>query len=287
MVLYTPAPRSALWDSSYNDDDVNVAYSAPSGLASVTTGASGANGTAVQILGPIAFSAGYLILDFYNVGTINTDTRSLFDVLIDRAGGTSWDTTPLVPDVLCGFTQGTGNAGAVRLGLPLAVPAGASLGAQARSIGSARPLRVGITVLSADAVPQGVRVGTKAVVLGVRSADLNGTLIAGSGTSNTWSAFTDVGAPLQSDTWGMSVLCGGRDSNSWAASAVVQPQIGVDGKSIWQSAYFYCNTSEVIERGHAVSPSPRVVPAGSQMQVRMRRDTTNTESFGFAIYGVQ
>lgn len=279
MVLYVPGGRGAGWASTHNDFALTPSSTSPGNKVTVTSGTSSAYGSTTTLLSALAFEAAYLIIEWDGTAGSAVDTRMLMDVRIDRAGGTSWETAALVPDILCGFAINV-NSQQNSLHLPLRVPAGASLGAQVKWNGAAaRSVRVGITAFARDSLAPWQKVGQRAVAVGINGAGFTGTAV--SATSSPW---TNVGAPLESDTFGMTLLCG-LDNNPDYALQAITAQIGFGSNPIWHpSINSAVTTLEQMYPQHRSINCGRVVPAGTQMQVRHKGSIGNT--YGFAIYGV-
>jgi hypothetical protein len=282
MVLYVPKSRGSGWDSSNNDWDISVTATAPANLTAVTTGVSGANGSTVALIStPLPWVGGYVILQWGNSGSNALDTRQMFDIMIDRSGGTSWESTPFISNIICGWRNGVNNQSA-RVDFPLSVPAGATFAARSRTIGSvARSTRIGMTVIARDALPPGYPVGQKVVAVGLRSplSELTGTLVT------SGSGWVNVGSTLESDLFGLTLMFGGVDGSSFTGGAFTA-QIGAGSQPLWQPQLTEVHTSfEVSTPMYSSINAGMMVPAGTQMQVR--QSSTGGETFSFAIYGVQ
>lgn len=274
-------------------DNVGIGGSStPANPGVAVTGGNSADGTAVAWgAGALPFEGQLVIVDWSGGSANAADTRSLVDILIDRAGGTTWESTPFIPSLLAGF--GAPAAPTRRIMLPVRVPAGSNLGVRARSLTTGRSHRVSIQVLGGSKVPGGQQVGQYVLAYGAdRTTTYNGVLVT-PGTSPTWSSFVNVGATLEAPAMAVALAYGGANGNTLDGHSITA-QIGVGGIPLGEPSgglgtgagvFVSTNTSEAIIQYLGGFPYYCDLPAGTQMQVRARASLTPRAS-GFVVYVV-
>lgn len=264
--------------------------SAISSIGTSVTGGNSANGSAVSLISALGFEAQLLVCAVSAGSATNTDTRSLLDILIDPAGGTSWSATPLVSGVLAGF----GPSGGVqrRLCLPVRIPSGASIGAQARSLTTGRTHRVIASVFGGYKGPGSWRCGSRVVSVGVSEANYNGTLVT-PGSSGAWGSWTDIPSATTTDTnlWAWNIVYGGVNGSSMSGHGIYF-QIGAGSQPLFNTGdtphlHIQNSTSESLTHHEQLGPIFfGDVPEGTQMQVRAKNHTTAPQNSGVALYAV-
>jgi len=147
----------------------------------VAAGASNADGTAVTLLPALSHDVEYLRLAMATTKTNDVNNNCLADILIDPTGGTSWATlipslamTPLT-NIQCAAASPIGPSGFYDF--PVWIPAGASIGMQARSAAAATPqtLAVIAQAMGGNANPASWWCGQRVTAIGVDAANSRGT----------------------------------------------------------------------------------------------------------------
>jgi hypothetical protein len=147
----------------------------------VAAGASNADGTAVTLLPALSHDAEYLRLGMGTTKTSDVNNNCLADILIDPAGGTSWSI--LIPSLACTPLANLQLASTAPIGpsgyydFPIWIPAGASIGMQARTAAAATPqtLAVFAQAQGGNANPATWWCGQRVSAIGVDAANSRGT----------------------------------------------------------------------------------------------------------------
>ena len=242
------------------------------GIGTQVTGGNSANGTSVAWGGgALGFEGQLLIVQWYNGSVANTDTRSLMDILIDPAGGTSWATTPLVTGLIAGH-GGAAFYNSRNVTLPVRIPAGANLGLQARSLTTGRVHRVVMTVYGGYKGPGTWRCGSRVISSGVDEANYSGTAHT-AGNSGAWAgSWTNVGSTTPTNTFAHNLIHTGPNSGSWTALGYYG-QIGAGSNPLTLGdtdavhMHMIQSTAETVQQW-ATTPVFADVPEGTQLQVR-------------------
>jgi hypothetical protein len=275
---------------AYQSDNLAATpVNATSSIGTAVTGGNSANGTPVAWGGgALGFEAQLLIVEIYSGSASNTDTRSLVDILIDPAGGTSWAATPLVSGILAGHLGSYTNFR--RLYLPVRIPNGANLGMQARSLTTGRTHRGVMYVYGGYKGPGTWRCGSRVVSIGVDEANYSGTAHT-AGNSGAWAAsWTSIGSTTATNLWCHNLLHTGPNSGSWATTLGYYAQIGAGNNPLTLGdtdavhLHSQCSTAEVMQV-HTTVPVFADVPEGTQLQVRAKCSGTAVATH-FAIYSV-
>jgi hypothetical protein len=269
----------------------NLAATPTTGVTTVGTsftGGNSTNGTPVAWGGgALGFEGQLLVARIYGGNVANTDTRSLADILIDPAGGTSWAAAPLVSGIIVGHG---GSYPATRdLWLPVRIPSGANLGLQARSLTTGRTHRGVISVYGGYKGPGTWRCGSRVVSTGVDEANYSGTAHT-AGNSGAWAgSWTAVGSTTPTNLFCHNLLFTGPNSGSWTSLAYYG-QIGAGNNPLTlgdtDAAHANVNTTTNELLGfHTSVPIFADVPEGTQLQVRGKCSGTAVETY-WAIYSV-
>lgn len=160
----------------------------------VTAGASNADGSSVAVLPSLAHDAEYLVIGVGGNGGGGVNSAALLDILIDPAGGTSW--ASFIDDLQVGFLrpQDSNTGFTSWFHFPVWVPAGAALGARARTAHSATIQHyLGIWAFGGPSRPDMWWCGSKVETLGAVAASSKGTDVT-PGSSGSFGSWTDIGA---------------------------------------------------------------------------------------------
>lgn len=261
---------------------------APSTLgATATAGASNTDGTAVNLFGAaLTHDVEYLRLGFSTSQPANVDNHMMATILIDPAGGSTWQT--LIPDLVIGSTGNASTAGLEPSGpsaifdFPLWIPANASLGIRARTAhSSAVALRCAVFAFGGNANPASWWCGQRVTAIGTNPSSSSGTNHT-AGNSGDFSSWTNLGSPLGSDCGALQWAVG--SSGAFTNARSYHFEFGVGGERIGAPFFKTVTTSEV---GYWFSTGPvfRKLPAGAQLQVRASCNNT-AQPIDCAIYAV-
>lgn len=251
-----------------------------------TAGASNTDGTSVSVISALSHDLHYLIVGIGGVNVSTGDGQGLLDILIDRAGGTSWSS--FIDDLVCGFTPtpAAGTAGIQQwYHFPLFVPAGASLGVRARTAHTANITsgRVVIYGYGEPSRPDMWWCGTGVESLGINEASSKGTNVT-PGNSGTYSSWTTIGT--SSYRYG-AVQFGVNGSDATASAIGYYWQIGYGSTQLPGSptAFMATSTNEVSSRTGFGQIIWCNAPASTVWQLRATASGT-AETYNAAIYGV-
>lgn len=257
---------------------------------SVTAGANNIDGSVVTLLPALAHDVEYLRIGYAGFTASNVDCSTLLDILVDPAGGTNW--TACIDDLLAGYSPALGTVGAATgpsywYDFPIWIPAGASVGARARTAHNATITgSVFLFVRGGNANPASWWCGQRVQTIGVNASQSHGTGVT-PGASPNWSAWTDIGAPID-------MACG-------AVQFAVQGPQGQGGGAYTNTDYWQYGAGGTIigvpivkvhtsqEMSWATPSGPMWVslPAGTQFQARAMADMRSTPtSVDVAVYAV-
>jgi hypothetical protein len=239
----------------------------------VTPGTSNADGTAVTALSALAHDVEYLKIWIAGDGSasgLNTDI--LLNVLVDPAGGTSW--SPLIPWLIAGTLSdstaslSTTPGGAGHYDFPLWIPAGASIGLQARGAGATTiGLKVVLLAYGGNANPASWWCGQRVKDIGIVSASSTGTAHL-AGASGSYSSWTDLGSALDDACGALQFAVNGEGDGTMTTGSY-QFELGADGERIGAPMFRLISSSE---NGWWVPTGPifRKLAAGTQLQIRAK-----------------
>ncbi|MDY6960304.1 MAG: hypothetical protein SV862_00175 [Pseudomonadota bacterium] len=250
--------------------------------AQVVSGVNDADGTAVTVLSALAHDVEYLrlLLSVLNAGETN-DNNALLTLLIDPAGGTSWQT--FVPYLYVGGLMGT-ERGTTTLGsgapsgcydLPIWIPAGASIGAMARQAmpSAAQTFKVFAQAFGGNRNPASWWCGQRVSTIGVDASRSTGQSHT-PGNSGSFSSWANLGSPLGQACGALQFMSGGEFAfNGTWSEVFYQMEFGVAGNIIGPPLMRLITNQE---RGWWAPQGPifKSLPAGTQLQVRGTGSTT-------------
>lgn len=258
----------------------------------VTAGAAHTKGTPwTELVASTSFAAETLIVTLHEtVAASNTNTGMLLDIGI----GASTAETPLVPDLLCGFSisNASGIAGAIgrTFIVPIGVAAGSRLSARIQGHTASDTTTVGLRYRAMGFVDAPGRTVT---AIGVSSSGATtGTVPTTAGSTNTKAAWTDLIAATTADyRYLMVAMQSSAVSSTVAADGLVD--IGVDttgGTSftvICPDIPYMTTTAETFAYNGCELPYKASIPAGSRLAVRYQCSSTNTSARpAVAVYGI-
>lgn len=253
----------------------------------VSAGANNADGASVSGITAVTHDIEYLVIGYQAFSSVSANNSTLLDILVDPAGGSSWDSTPLISDLLVGCI----NNNASQLipvwnvyQFPIWVKSGSSLGMQARTAHTGtNGGRVSLWAYGGNANPSSWWCGSKVTEIGINAASSQGTdHLAGS--SSTFSTWTDFGSTLPYQTGALQFAVHGVSGTTAANNLSYEYEFGVGGTRIGHPILRFTNTNE---GGWTINPAPIFcnLPAGTQFQVRGRCNST-AETLNVAAYAV-
>lgn len=250
-----------------------------------TAAANNADGTAVEVLSALAFDCHYLVVGIGGTGASGINGQCLLDVLVDRAGGTSYGA--FIDDLVCGFSAvPVATAGlSIWYHFPVWIPAGSALAVQARSRHTVN-VTTGQVVMYAygnPSRPDAWWCGQKVESLGINAATSQGTDVT-PGNTGADGAWTTIG--VSTARYG-AVQYGVNGSDGSAAALGYYWQIGVGSQRLPGSPtlYFPVDATERGARTGNVQPIWCDVPGGATWQLRAT-SSGSAEVFNAAVYGV-
>ena len=217
------------------------------------------------------------------------DSSALLDIVIDPAGGTSWDTTNrLIQSLMVGFlptTTANGFHAWRRWAFPLWVKSGASFAGIGRTvIAAAQTANVFIRCYGGVNRPSQWWCGQKVDAVGENRASSAGTSVTPSASANTWGTTTNIGsATTRRYGYLVPTACGAGTN----FTLIRQMQMLIGGTVIG-GTYNYNFASTEIMTGF-MDGNPGVfcnVPEGTQLTARVKASGTSGSADQIIIHGV-
>ena len=250
-----------------------------------TSGAANADGTAVGVLAALAHDVEYLRIGFSGETlTAGIDNTCLISILIDPAGGTSWAT--LIPSLLVS-TALLAVAGPypVIFNFPIWIPAGASVGVQARSAAAATPpvLRTVMHAWGGNSNPASWWCGQRVTAIGIDAANSRGTTHT-PGSTGAFSSWANLGSALAVDAGALQWAVSGEFGDAAWNQVFYEFQFGISDIMIGAPVMRSTMSNEqgwVMPTGLILNRAP----SGSQIRVRATSNT-GPQAHGVAAYAV-
>jgi hypothetical protein len=225
-----------------------------------------------------------IMIGFNSFVASNGDSSTLVDLLVDRAGGTSY--SQLISDLVAGYTP-VPTAGAISTDtyyyFPLWIPAGASLGMQARTAHTVNIAgRACVWLFCEPSRPDAWWCGQGVESLGVVPATSKG--VNHTPGNAAWSTWATVGT----STYRYRAVQFGHNGTDAAGTAVNSHwEIGYGSQRLGGAPRFHVSTStaESSQRSGFGMPIFCNVPAGTTWQTRAWSSAA-AEVNTVAIYGV-
>jgi hypothetical protein len=288
MALILPGGPS--WAHYTDNLTLGAAYK-DSGVA-VTATANNIKGSAVTVLPALEHDVELLRIGIHGFASSGVNSSTLMDIMIDRAGGTNWETTPFIPDLLAGFTavcytDYVSNAPGIACwyDFPLWVPAGASLGARAQTAHTSDITsgRIVIQARGGNRNPASWWCGQRVTAIGIDTANSIGDLVATSTTPN-FSSWANLGSALPADARAIQAMIQG-EGDTATPNSTSYIQLGVNGEQFGPTlvkAWSSYETGTVISTG----PLFLELPSGTQFQARGSKTYASATANDVAIYAV-
>ncbi len=233
-----------------------------------TSGAANADGTAVTLLSALSHDVEYLRVRISGETlTTGIDNTALVSILIDPAGGVSWAT--LIPSLLVSTGVPSATLAAVlEFEFPIWIPAGASIGIQARSAAAATPpvMRAVAHAYGGNKNPASWWTGQRVTAIGIDAANSRGTTHTPGGTG-TFSAWTNFGSTLDADCGALQWAVSGAFASAAWTQLYYEMQFGVASAMIGAPIMHSTTTAE---QGWSapIGLIFRSLPSGTQLMVR-------------------
>lgn len=256
----------------------------------VASGTSSADGSAVTLLSALSHDVEYLKLTLGTSATSATENNALMDILIDPAGGTSWSV--LIPSLaVAGLYQialatsaPSGPSGGYDF--PIWIPAGASIGAQARNAGGTlQTFSVLAMAQGGNANPASWWCGQRVSAIGIDAANSRGTSHAPGATANVFSSWADFGSPLGEACGALQWAVMGELTGSAWTSRQYEFEFGVGGVR-FGAPFMRAITGS--ENGFWIPTGPifKRLPAGAQLQCRGKASANSSVATSVAAWAV-
>lgn len=283
-------PGGPSWAHDTDNLTLGAAYM-NSGVA-VTAAANNIKGAVVTALSALTHDVEYLRIGLHGFSVSSANSSTLVDIMIDYAGGTSWETVPLIPDLLGGFTPiaytdyaSAASGIASWYDFPLFVPAGASLGARAQTARTSDITtgRVVVQARGGNRNPGSWWCGQRVTAIGINTGTSVGTLIT-MPLQPSFSAWGNVGSALTADTRAIQVMLQGVGGDSQSNSTTYM-QIGVSDTQIGPN---FVKGFSSTENGAMLPIGPLFLdfPSGTQFQARGSKTYSSAGPTDVAIYAV-
>lgn len=285
MGLIVPSPPN--WTYHVNNwpsaRSANVPQTSGFGT-SFTCGANNAKGSTTSVLSALTHDVQFIRVGIGDINLTNANGSALVDLMIDYAGGTSWSSTPLVPNLMAGYTDNPDSIFTIKTGwcwfaIPVFVPAGASIGVRGQvAHTSTLDGECIIEVYGGNSNPGSAWCASAFEQLGINTGDSGGASIT-PGASNSFGSWTNVGSTLSNPCKALICMTSGEGDSVFTSGKYYEAQFGINNISIGPSLIFTFNTAEYVE---AFTPRSftlcRSLPAGTQLQCRMRCHTISPEN---------
>lgn len=288
--MYAPDPLTF----AYKTSSFSGNPTASPGTA-VTGGNSNADGTPVALIGT-ALTHDVEMLEVSiscAASTLQTtiDTSMICDLLIDRAGGTSWDTTNLLIEGLFagGFSLQTGTSGTLAVRkwkFPLWLPAGSTIAGRARSLVASGNTTFEVLLNAYGGInrPENYWCGQRVDAIGVNRAASGGASITPGASANTYPSFGSFGSAT---TRRYGCLLPSVAALGAASSAHMhQLQIGIGGVQVGPDFNYHTTSVEGATDLREDKNIYADVPEGTQLQARIRSSSASSVAQQMIIHGV-
>lgn len=250
----------------------------------VTCGANNSDGSTVSVM-TLTHDAEYLVIGFAAQSSQSgVNSSSLVDVLVDTAGGTSWEYT-LIEDLLAGFVAQTGSGAPLnqrQFQFPIWIPAGASIGIRGRTAHSGSfILRCNMWAYGGNRNPASWWCGQRVVTYGSTPASSIGTAhtAGNSGAYSSWATIAASTEDHQAFCWAVQGI-----GSTTQSTLAYHFQFGVGGSQLGGTYYKQTLSTEGswdVNPGVVFAP----VPSGTNLQVR-GTCSASAEALDVAIYGI-
>lgn len=267
-----------------------------SGMTSVGTNfTAGANHTKGSVVAAMTLThdCEYLRIGFSGTGSAAVNSSTLVDIVIDPAGGTNWDSAPLVPDLSAGFiAQLSNDSSSYPTGplfwydFPLWIPWGAALGVRAQTAHTSdiTTPRAVIQARGGNRNPASWWCGQKVSTIGIDSANSRGQMVTPGITPGNWSSWSNLGSALPTDCGALQFTIQGEGDSNWS-NATQYARLGVGDSQIGPTCIKGFSNQE--QAGFMpLGPIFAQLSSGTQLQVSGLKSAVAGQSFDVAAWVV-
>lgn len=245
---------------------------------------------------PTQLGSGAVASDIYFI-TINgvggflagASRRFLVDVFIDPAGGTTWNSTPIISNLA--FNSPSLEAGGVWYQFPLFIPAGSSIGAKCQAETGSATMQFIIMAQGRPTHPELFRVGRYVTTFGATTASTTGVAITpGNGIMGLWeNPFSDPAEDLFWWQFGFMINDVSQVARSYNIEAGWNdPAIGSPPAHMICKGMLHHNsgTGELAARSLSSLWPYHIVPTGMRIYTRVGATGTPDSNCSMVAYGV-
>jgi hypothetical protein len=263
-------PGSPGW--AHCTSNISGTPSTTPGTAVTASATANTDGTSVSLLTALSHDVEYLIIGVYGFGASTNNTSALLDILVDPAGGTSWLSTPIINDLLVGYTGAIGVSGVTIAPVtrwyhfPLWVKSGASIGARVRCATGSQAGRVIVHAFGGNASPSSWWCGQFVTEIAINAGTSKGTDHT-AGSTGTFSAWTNLGSTLPAPA-GAVQFCHQGGAQGTMTALQYHFEFGVGSTRIGPPIHVAASTSETMGTSGPNCPIFCNLPSGAQLQVR-------------------
>ena len=294
MALINPAgPSFAHWTDNLGTFSSGTTYGTQyeAGLNSGTP----ADASPATLLSALSHDCEYLVLGFSGFGEAGVNSATLLDILYDPAGGTSW--TELISDLLVGMLGATTNfaSTSARLGIPLMyhfplwLPAGSSIGVQAKTVHTGAlttPSRVVAMAAGGSRNPASWWCGQKVETVGtLNQTTCRGQAITPGASGSMAVGWSSLGSALSAAGGAVQFACQGEATGSISAGTS-RIEFGLGDVPVGPPLYKGMGGAEDGAHWFA-GPIFYDFPAGAQLQARAGSSKAVPGAQDVAAYVVQ
>lgn len=241
------------------------------------------------ILPPLGDYINNVFLGISNFSLAGAAFYLVIDIMIDREGGTNWETTPFISGLLGGFTPITlvagGDGTTTWYQFPLFIPSGARLGARAKTSWGQPSANSGIITCYTyqQSNPSAQWVGEGIETLGVNISNSVGTSVT-PGNQRNYSGWTSIGTSSRNYKF---LQLGINGSDNGAIGQIYFWELGMNSNAISGIPRFWTmtHTSEYSVHTGFGLPIWTNISSGTTIQLR-GSCSGNGEAYNFAVYGV-
>lgn len=288
MALIQPGgPSWAYYSDNFTTTDVYKDLG-----VNVTAGANNTKGSVASIMSALSHDVEYLRIGIHGFVSSGVNSSTLIDIMIDYAGGTSWEADPLIPNLLGGFvaicyTDYVTNAPGISCWyeFPLWIPAGASLGARAQTAHTSDITTGRVVVLArgGNRNPASWWCGQRVTAIGIDTSNSIGDLMA-TATAPSWGSWANLGSPLAADCHAIQFNAQA-EGDTATPNSTTRIQIGVGGTQVGPTLI---RATSSYETGCSIVPGIMFMDfaSGTQFQGRCNRTSASATDNDVAIYAV-
>lgn len=276
-------PLTGEWRN--NDHNYGTGSAASFGT-SITTGAAAATkGTAVQLIASTAYDSFLMEIIAAEYGAAGRNSNCCLDILLGAA-----TEHVLIPNLLAGYCGGSTSSslqtGPKRWLVPIYVPAGSRISAQAAGNATSTAMRVGVRMIGGVNAP-GFPCGTKVTTYGIGTVP-NGTAIT-PGVSNAEGAWTQITASTTEKHIALfdSFQVNADTSTTNSLLAVDMGYGAATEEEVLGQEFFLLNSNETMVDFGIRWPIFKNIPSSSRLVMRASNSiATNDSGYHGAIHAV-